>query len=117
MAYIGIFSKTYSGETVDKVFENMTSDGIYSTQFNLLSAGIETMPAAIDEEKVIEIERAVKKYNIKICALSGTFNMIDPDIEVRKDGCKRFDLLCQIASRLNIPVVSLCTGSKNPQSK
>ena len=49
--------------------------------------------------------------------LSGTFNMIDPDRDARERGIRQFEHQCEIAAMLNIPLVSLCTGSKNLKSK
>jgi sugar phosphate isomerase/epimerase len=95
----------------------MTADGIFHTQFNLSNAGLPTLPETIEEKKIEEIKNLTKKYNITLDALSGTFNMIDPDEEARKKGCEQFGLQCRIARLLDIPIVSLCTGSKNPRSK
>ena len=75
------------------------------------------MPDKIEIEKLAYINELCKKYQIELSALSGTFNMIDPDPDMRKEGCKRFDILCRIASVLHIPIVTLCTGSKNKESK
>lgn len=114
---IGIFSRTYEITDLEETYRRMTAQGIYHTQFNLSNAGLETLPNYIDEEKIKEINRLTRQYNITIDALSGTFNMIDPDLNKRKEGCEQFEIQCTIAHMLHIPIVSLCTGSKNPESK
>jgi sugar phosphate isomerase/epimerase len=114
---LGIFSRTYGISDLEETFRRMTQLGIYHTQFNLSNANLPALPEAIDEEKIIEIGRMAGKYNITIDALSGTFNMIDPDTGARQKGCRQFEIQCKIAHLLNIPIVSLCTGSKNPKSK
>lgn len=113
----GIFSKTYEVSETEETFRRMTSQGIYHTQFNLLSAGLSTLPERMDEEKLERIRKTAQEYHITLDALSGTFNMIDPDEEKRKSGCRQFALQCRIAGILGIPIISLCTGSKNPESK
>lgn len=113
----GIFSKSYEVSGAEETFDRMTSQGIYHTQFNLLNAGLPTLPEQIDEEALEKVRKAAKKYHVTLDALSGTFNMIDPDEEERKKGCRQFALQCRIAKILGIPIVSLCTGSKNPESK
>lgn len=113
---LGIFSKTYEGD-LETVFRRIQADGLTATQFNLTTAGLETMPLVYNKDDLDEVKRISKKYNIKLAALSGTFNMIDPDSKARNDGIKRFRVLCEIANYLNIPVISLCTGSKNPNDK
>ena len=114
---LGIFSKTFEEPDLEHVLQKMTSLGIYKTQFNLLSAEIETLPVAVEEEKINEIKKLLKKYQVDISAISGTFNMVDNDLETKKEGCKRFEVLCEVASQLEIPIITLCTGSKNAQSK
>lgn len=113
----GIFAKTYKAESVEKVFDRMTSQGIFCTQFNLSCAGIESLPNKIAEEKLKEIRETAAKYKVHMAALSGTFNMIDIDIRKREDGCRRFHEVCRAADYLNIPIVTLCTGSRHPEDK
>ena len=44
---LGIFSKTYEG-TLEHVFQKMEQDQLTCTQFNLSSAGMESMPLTYD---------------------------------------------------------------------
>ncbi len=113
---IGIFSKTFEGN-LETIFKKLNTLGIYHTQFNLTSAGMETLPDHRDEISIKKVKDTAEKYKIKLDAISGTFNMIDPDTQRRADGIRRFGVLSEIASILEIPIITLCTGSKNPQSK
>ncbi|MFR5077676.1 MAG: hypothetical protein ACLTDX_06390 [[Clostridium] innocuum] len=113
---LGIFSKTYSGD-LEVVFKKMADDRIEYTQFNLSSAGLETMPLSYETKQLDYIKSLAAKYHIVLQAISGTFNMIDPNITQRKDGIRRFVVLCEIADYMNIPIISLCTGSKNRENK
>ena len=114
---IGIFSRTYENMPLEAVFREMDRQGIHHTQFNLSSAGMATLPESIDEEKLLTVRELAREYGITLDALSGTFNMIDPDEEAREKGCRQFEIQCRIAEMLDIPIVTLCTGSKNPDSK
>lgn len=113
----GIFSRTYEISDLEETCRRMTAHGIFRTQFNFSNAGLPTLPESIGEEKLEEIGRTVRKYGIRIDALTGTFNMIDPDEEARARGCRQFAVQCRAAHALGIPIVSLCTGSKNRESK
>ena len=117
MKEIGIFSRTYEIGDPEETYRRMTANGITHTQFNLSNAGLPSLPEHVAETKLEEIRTLTAKYNIHLDALSGTFNMIDPDEEARKKGCDQFKLQCQIARYLGIPIVTLCTGSKNKESK
>jgi len=114
---LGIFSRTYETGNLDETYRRMTSHDIFHTQFNLSNAGLPTLPETMDERKTEEILALTRRYRITLDALSGTFNMIDPDEDARKRGLAQFRTQCEIARNLGIPIVSLCTGSKNRESK
>lgn len=114
---LGIFSKTYEISDLEETCRRMISHGIYHTQFNLSNAGLPTLPEDVSDEELQRIRKTVNQYQVKLDALSGTFNMIDPDLEKRKAGCEQFREQCRIAKELDIPVVTLCTGSKHPTNK
>lgn len=114
---LGIFSRTYETDSIEETCLRMKAGGLTHTQFNLMNAGIPTLPETFDERKMEEIKAVTGKHGIILDALSGTFNMIDPDEEARRAGCQQFETQCRIARMLNIPIVTLCTGSKNKESK
>lgn len=113
---IGVFSKTFEGD-LETVFRKMNALNIYHTQFNPATAGMEALPEQMDESILRKVKAAADKYKITLDALSGTFNMIDPDLRSREEGTRRFKVMCEIAAYLEIPIVTLCTGSRNLQSK
>ena len=114
---IGIFSRTYETGDLRETFKQMRAHGISHTQFNFSNAGLPTLPDEIGSADTDRIRALALEYGISLDALSGTFNMIDPDEEARAQGCRQFAVQCRAARELGIPVVSLCTGSRNPVSK
>lgn len=114
---LGIFSRTYPCPDPEECFRRMRQQGIRLTQLNLSNAGMETLPRTLDENKLERLAEARDCFAVRFCALSGTFNLIDPDREARERGIRQLRLQCRIASRLGIPLVSLCTGSRNRESK
>jgi sugar phosphate isomerase/epimerase len=111
---IGIFAKTFSRPTVDELFQAIAGYGIYSVQFNMSCAGLDTFPGDVSPELVQRITEAAEQATIELSALSGTFNMAHPDPAVRRDGLEKFKLLCEVAARFRIPVITLCTGTRDP---
>ena len=114
---IGIFSRTYERMSLEAVFQQIDRQGIHHTQFNLSSAGMAALPDSVDEETLLTVRALAKKYGITLDALSGTFNMIDPDVDARTRGCRQFETQCRAARLLGIPIVTLCTGSRHPTNK
>jgi sugar phosphate isomerase/epimerase len=111
---IGIFAKTFSRPTLEKLFQAIAGYGINSVQFNLSCVGLDTLPENVSPQLLQRIADAAEQAAVELAALSGTFNMAHPDPAVRRDGLEKFEMLCQVAARLHIPVVTLCTGSRDP---
>jgi sugar phosphate isomerase/epimerase len=111
---IGIFAKTFNRPTIKELFQAIASHEICSVQFNMSCAGLETFPGKVSSEVVQRITEAAAQATIELAALSGTFNMAHPDPAVRSDGLEKFQLLCEVAARLQIPLVTLCTGTRDP---
>ena len=114
---IGVFSRTYELSDLEETYRRMRGHGLSHTQFNLSNAGLPTLPPHVTDEDLARIQALTAAYGITLDALTGTFNMIDPDEAAREQGCRQFAEQCRIARELGIPIVSLCTGSKNPESK
>jgi sugar phosphate isomerase/epimerase len=111
---IGIFAKTFSRPTIEELFQAIASYGIYTVQFNMSCAGLETFPGNVSSDLVQGITDAAEQATVELAALSGTFNMAHPDPAVRRDGLDKFEILCEVAARLHIPVITLCTGTRDP---
>lgn len=110
---IGVFSKTYNGSSLETVFPYIYKDEIESIQFNFSCVGLDPMSLNVDESILDKINTYKDKYNIRIDALTGTFNMIDPDLEAKNKAIEQFKYQCYLASRIGAPIITLCTGSKN----
>jgi sugar phosphate isomerase/epimerase len=111
---IGIFAKTFSRPTIEELFQAIAGFGISSVQFNLSCVGLETLPEYVSSELVQKIAHAAEQAAVELAALSGTFNMAHPDPVFRRVGLEKFKILCEVAARLRIPVITLCTGSRDP---
>jgi sugar phosphate isomerase/epimerase len=111
---IGIFAKTFSRPTIEELFQAIAGFGINSVQFNLSCLGLETLPENVSAELIERMAEAAEQAAVELAALSGTFNMAHPDPAVRRDGLEKFKILSEIAAQIRIPVITLCTGSRDP---
>jgi sugar phosphate isomerase/epimerase len=98
------------------VFAAIAAAGLTATQFDWKSAGLETLPYEIPDETVDRVRAAAARHNVTIAAIEGTFNMAHPDPAVRADGLRRLDAVAAAAQRLGSPLVTLCTGTRDPDS-
>ena len=114
---IGIFSNVYTGHTIEEGLTDIHKQGITQVQLNLSSLFGEMLPATLDGERLTAADRFAHAQGIRFVSLAGTFNLIAPDREERQEGIRRFEVLCRGAALLSIPVILLCTGSRNPASQ
>jgi sugar phosphate isomerase/epimerase len=112
---IGVFAKTFSRPSQEEVFDALAGHGLRETQFNMSVAGLPSMPNEIDPTLADRVRGATTDRNIAVVAVSGTFNMIHPDPEVRRDGLRRLGVLAGACERLGTSTVTLCTGTRDPE--
>ena len=114
---IGIFAKTFPGTEPQDVLSAVRDSGYACAQFNLACCGLPSMPDAVTETTLAEIRRAVDATGISLAALSGTYNMAHPDIAVRRTGLAQLAVVIETAAALSIPLVTLCTGTRDPNDQ
>ena len=102
---IGLMEGTIRRETLQETLDAVAAHSIHHLQYHL-SPGT----------SLTEIRRELDARQIKISALSGTYNMIDPDIEKRHAGLRMLRFVAEQCEPLGTSVITLCTGSRDPQS-
>lgn len=116
MAQIGLLSPEFPHGSLDENLDAMAALGAKASQFDLNCAVGTTFPDSLDDEDVAAIQGGVASRGMTIAALSGTCNMIHPDLVERAKGLDDLKRLIGMAPRLGVSVVTLCTGSRNPDS-
>lgn len=114
---VGIFAKTFPGTEPLPVLKAVRAAGYDCAQFNMACCGLPAMPDAIGSETIAAIDAAVSTAGVQLVALSGTYNMIHPDKAVRSAGLRRLQVLLEAARALQIPLVTLCTGTRDAEDQ
>ena len=112
---IGIFARTFARTSPEDVFDAMVGYGLGQTQFNMSVAGLSSLPGEIAPALADRIRTAAAGRQVALVAVSGTFNMIHPDEEVRREGLRRLGVLAGACDRLGTSTVTLCTGTRDPE--
>lgn len=112
--WLGIFTKTFPRPSLEETLDAVRAHGLGCVQFNMTCAGLPPMPEEIPPELAERIRGEMDKRNLTMTAVSGTFNMIHPDAEKRRDGLRRLGVLASACGRLGTPVITLCTGTRDP---
>ena len=110
---IGIFAKTFARPTLVEVLDAVTAHRLYTVQFNLACVGLPTMPEVIEPALAAAIRQAHAQRGITMAAVSGTFNMIHPDLAQRRAGMDRLRVLAAACADLGIGLITLSTGTRN----
>ncbi|MHA6642613.1 sugar phosphate isomerase/epimerase family protein [Mesorhizobium sp. A623] len=111
---LGIFAKTFAAQGALSSLQAVATAGFETAQFNLACLGMPSMPEHIDPAVAADVAEAAVRTGISITAVSGTYNMIHPDITVRKAGLARLEVLCGVSHGMGTRLVTLCTGTRDP---
>ena len=82
---LGIFAKTFARRPVEENLDAVHAHGFQCVQYNLVCAGLPTLPESIDAALCDRIRQALAQRNLSMAAVSGTFNIIDPDDRATAD--------------------------------
>ena len=114
MMQIGIFAKTFIRPRLEEVLDSVKAHGLGCVQFNMACAGLAALPDGIDLTVSDYIQLEMSRRGLSMSAVSGTFNMIDPDIVRRREGLRRLSVLASASKRLGTSIITLCTGTRDP---
>nr|MBX2821769.1 sugar phosphate isomerase/epimerase [Rhodothermaceae bacterium] len=85
--------------------------------YNMACSGLPAMPDDVPQDAVDAIKNAAAAHAVSLVGVSGTFNMIHPDVSIREAGLRRLKVLAQAAKAMDIPLITLCTGTRDPEDK
>ena len=116
MATLGLLSPEFPLVSLDANLDAIAATGATGVQFDLVSAVGHTFPTELSAHTIGLITEGFSRRHLTLAALSGTYNMIDPDQQARLVGAEGLDRVIAWAPRLGAEVVTLCTGSRDPES-
>jgi sugar phosphate isomerase/epimerase len=116
MASLGLLSAEFPSVSLNTLLDSIAATGAVCVQFDLVAAVGETFPSALSQDTLEAINGSFSARQLAMAALSGTYNMIDPDPEARHVGAQGLNRVIAWAPTLGAKVVTLCTGSRDPSS-
>jgi len=112
--HVGIFAKTFIRPTLEETLDAVAARGLTHVQFNMSCVGLPTLPDIISFDLCDRIAVAFKARGLTMAAVSGTYNMIHPDVSRRSAESIRLTKLAETCGRLGTNVITLCTGTRDP---
>jgi sugar phosphate isomerase/epimerase len=116
MATLGLLSPEFPSVSLSANLDAIAVTGAVCVQFDLASAVGHTFPSELSQDTVDAINAGFSERRLTLAALSGTFNMIDPDPQARQAGAEGLNRVIALAPKLETNVVTLCTGSRDPSN-
>ena len=112
---LGIFAKTFVRPTLAETLDAVAACGLDCVQFNFSCAGLPSMPDEIAPGCCSpRLPASCGGAPFPSPAVSGTFNMIDPNLDQRRQGLRRLEGIAASCAGLGAPMVTLCTGTRDP---
>jgi sugar phosphate isomerase/epimerase len=112
---LGTFAKTFIRPTLEDTLDEMKALELTQVQFNMSCLGLATLPDRLDESSCIWIARALAERGLKMAAVSGTFNLCDPNPSRLEHNLRRLDVLAAACRWLDTRIITICTGTRNAQ--
>jgi sugar phosphate isomerase/epimerase len=113
--HLGIFAKTFPRPTFEETLDAIADRGLTHVQFNMSCTGMPTLPERVDENHCIWIARSFRERGLTMAAISGTFNLCDPDAFRLVDNLRRLEILASACRWLDTRIITLCTGTRDPE--
>jgi sugar phosphate isomerase/epimerase len=114
MASLGLLSPEFPSVSLAANLDAIAATGAAGVQFDLASAVGDTFPSELSQDIVEAILDGFAERQLTLAALSGTYNMIDPDPQARALGAEGLNRVIAWAPSLGAHLVTLCTGSRDP---
>lgn len=114
---LGVYSGVYSSLPLEEAAARIKAHGFRSVLTNYAFADVRFDPLAPDWKAAERIVECLDRHGIRIAAIFGYYNVVDPDPAKRQRGESRMDLFIANWKRLGCPVISTETGTRNPKSE
>jgi sugar phosphate isomerase/epimerase len=110
---IGIFAKTFARPSLAATLDAVLASGLRVVQFNMACAGLPSMPDTIHPALAASIRRELAARDMRMAAVSGTFNLIHPDHAARSAGMRRLRSLAAACHAIGTSIITLSTGTRD----
>jgi sugar phosphate isomerase/epimerase len=113
---LGIFARTFRRDTPAEVAAAVRAAGYALAHWNFAAIGRATLAADVAEDQFSVVRDAFHDHGLGIPSASGTFNMINPNIDLRDRQIEEAIRLIRLVGLIGADVVTLCTGTRDPDS-
>ena len=113
---LGVMTRHVVRPSIEEVAAAIRGHGLTVVQLSLDAAGPEHLPERLTEADARRIAAAFRAAGVRVAAVSGTFNVLDPERARLRANMDRFAHLCDACGWLETRVVTACSGTRDPTS-
>ena len=110
---IGGFTRIFDRPSFEEVLDAAAGHGLEAIQLNLESVGLPPMPDRLDPDLCRRVRDQVAARGLTLAAVSGTFNIIHPDLEERARNFRSLRVVADACPALGAPRITFSTGTRN----
>jgi sugar phosphate isomerase/epimerase len=114
---VGIFAKTFAGSDPGTVLKAAADAGYQSVQYNMACSGLSALPDLVTDQAAEAVALAAQANGVAIAAVSATYNMIHPDLNIREAGRTSFAAIAAKARMMGAGLLTVCSGSCDPDDQ
>ena len=114
---LGIDARVYARLPLEEAARKIKADGFTAVLTDYTFADVRFNPLDPDWEAARKITDCLARQEIKIAAIFGYYNVVDPELQRRKQGEARMECFLSNWKRLGCPVISTETGTLNAKSQ
>lgn len=114
---LGIFAKTFVGDTPQGVMAASADAGYSTVQYNMACSGIGSLPEEISSSVASAVKQASVDTGVALAAVSATYNMTHPDMAARQAGRRGFAAIAASAQAMGTQLVTVCSGSCDAENQ
>ena len=110
---IGGFTRIFARSSFEEVLDAAAGHGLEALQLNLESLGLPPMPDRLEADLCRRVRDEAAARGLTLDAVSGTFNIIHPDLEERGRNFRSLRELAAACALMGAPRITFSTGTRN----
>jgi sugar phosphate isomerase/epimerase len=114
---LGIFAKTFAGNSPLAVLQAAAAAGYASVQYNMACSGLSALPDEVTTDEARAVREASIATGVEIAAISATYNMTHPDPAKRRAGRNSFAAIAARAHEMGSNLLTVCSGSMDAEDQ
>lgn len=113
---LGVFDTVFTRPTYGETLATIRDAGFSWIQLHFRPLGLREMPLEIPDNVIETVRQEAGDHNVRLAAISGTWNIIHPDSAQQDAGMAGLREIARVSKRLGTDVIAVSTGTRDPEN-